>query len=416
MLKAQSRNFFYLLLSTFRYLLITLLPRIRPVVLVIHPSNLTTPFEKALAQTRQMRLIRENYLHKSFLISLCKDKGSSDISFASQLLSGITEGLAMTQVKLIDYDQDLLGKQILEQIHHIRIVEALFKITKPAAIFSLSDRDYPRIDFVMVAQRQGIPSIIAQHGLDCARYYYDDAYASAFAVWGKDRYDRYLRLSSQKPQKIEICGYIPNSRPLPLEKLSSDGKYWLWATRPNIPEKCYEPSRSPLEGLEILRSMLDNLERHLDENLIIKLHPWGGYLNLFSSEIERSSARDRVKLITSTKTSILSLLPDAKLVFTEDSTVGMEAMFWAKPLIHIHFGKVKPVLPFTTYKAALPAFSPSQLRQALEKVQHLSEQEREIMLAGQKQFLQRFAGPCDEQALDRFCSFFLRTTGMHKET
>jgi hypothetical protein len=99
----------------------------------------------------------------------------------------------------------------------------------------------------------------------------------------------------------------------------------------------------------------------------------------------------------------------------------MEAMFWGKPLLHAHFARSAPTMPFVDFGAAFPGFSPAQLASSLDHAARLTRAERDDLLAGQTAFLADFAGPCDGQASRRVVEFITdildaRTGGARNES
>jgi hypothetical protein len=98
-----------------------------------------------------------------------------------------------------------------------------------------------------------------------------------------------------------------------------------------------------------------------------------------------------------------NLLDDAGVVFSEDSTAGMEAMFYGKPLIHTHFANAPPSLPFVKYGAALPGFNRRDMRESLEKLRSCDSSLKNSLTVGQQHFLNDYAGPLDGGSRQRVC-------------
>jgi hypothetical protein len=166
-------------------------------------------------------------------------KAKPNFDYAAQLHKGILLGLHNMGVDLLDGDVNLLWNQIIEQMSHVKLVEAEIAMTRPRAILVYADNHHPAQEYVLVARREGIPSIMLQHGLDCERYYLDEAYASAIAVWGKMRLQRYQKDSNWQPNLIQVTGNPEFDRLHLPERIDTDGDYWLWVTRPHAPNKCY---------------------------------------------------------------------------------------------------------------------------------------------------------------------------------
>lgn len=245
-----------------------------------------------------------------------------------------------------------------------------------------------------------------QHGLDCERYYLDEAYASHIAVWGPDRQERYRRDSVTQPAVVRVTGNPYYDAPPPQGKIGADRQTWLWATRPHRPEKCYPPSRRPDEGLRILEALLEALDAAPDCRLLIQPHPFDD-ADLYRERLAVAGAT-RVMVASDALTNLLMC---CGVVITEDSTAGMDAMRAGAILVHAHLADSKPVMPFVDYGAALPGFSGEELRRSLAR----AVAEPEIVLASQRQgrerFLDDFAGPRDGRSTERFVQFVKKTLG-----
>ncbi|MBD3882069.1 hypothetical protein IFO70_09895 [Phormidium tenue FACHB-886] len=329
-----------------------------------------------------------------------RSSSSADIKYAGLLYEGVVRGLQAFDIALLPQDAETLKGQILSQVRQIRAVAEDLAFLLPQAILVFSDNHFPMQSYVHVARREGIPTIMLQHGLDCEHYCLEEAYASVIAVWGKARQQRYQQHSVRQPDRLQITGN-PEYDHLHLpEKIDTSGDYWLWVTRPHTPNKCFSPSRSPHEGLDILAAFLPVLRQLPDQQLVIKPHPYD-YTNLYQDYIDRNGLMHQVKLATA---SVPTLLPNASLVISEDSTAGLEAMFWGKRVIHAHFAACPPTVPFAAYDAALPAYSAEMLQMALAQVQQLTPVQHSQMLQGQRSFLEDYAGVCDGLAHQRILS------------
>lgn len=343
----------------------------------------------------------EENLKKSFLqIKRSCVITPAEMTYAEKLFKTICHALNEQKINLLDYDAKLLMQQIVDQLAYIKGVEEELRTFRPEVILVHADNHPPHQLYVFVARRRGIPSVMLQHGLDCEQYCHDEAYASHIAVWGKARMVRYQNDSNYQPV-IQVTGnpqYDPFTLP---EKMDCNGSYWLWITRPHTPEKCYSPSRIPAEGIHIFKALVSSLEKYQNAHLIIKPHP-NDYSYLYEEYIKETGLADRISV---SDARLHDLLPGARLVITEDSTGGMEAIFYGKPVIHAHFAKSPTTVPFAKYGAALPAFSPELFPETMNHVLHLSQSEQSQMLESQKAFLQDNAGPCDGRAGERLVSF-----------
>lgn len=326
--------------------------------------------------------------------------GALDPVLAERICGGITKGLSQYGISLLPEDSDLLLQQVVNITRMVGVVDQELEILSPDAILVHGDNHPPHQVYVLIARKKGIPAIMLQHGLDCEHYCLDEAYASDIAVWGPERLERYREKSTFQPQ-INVTGNPAYDHLRPPTEIDTSGAFWLWLTRPHSPDKCYAPSRLPSEGLSILRALLKILETNPSRYLVIKPHSFDDH-EFYSQEVEKVGMCGQVKV---TDSAIPNLVSDATVVITEDSTAGMEAMFWGKSIVHAHFSGSLPTMPFVSYGTALAAFSPEEMETSLAKAERLTSAEKERICKAQRRFLSDFAGPCDGKAGDRVAGF-----------
>jgi hypothetical protein len=328
-----------------------------------------------------------------------------DDAWPEKLTQAIAEGLDHFGIALHECDVTQLTDQIRIQTNHLKRAEAELKWVQPHALLLHADNHPRPINYVLLCRKLGIPTIMLQHGLDCERYYLDDAYASHIAVWGPERKTRYETHSAWQPQRVDVTGNPEFDTRIPPDALDTSGSCWLWVSRPHAPDKCYAPSRSVVEGLQLLDTLIESLKKHPIQRLIIKPHPYDT-IDGYRDCIARHEMGDRIRI---EETALENWLPDASLVITEDSTAGLEAMFLGKPLIHAHLAPTPPTMPFGETGAALPGYTPEQLRTALSHAMNLPESSRATMLQAQQRTLLEFAGACDGQSSTRIRDFIVQT-------
>jgi len=215
-------------------------------------------------------------------------------------------------------------------------------------------------------------------------------------VWGHSRAERYRRDSAEEPA-LSITGNPAWDPFRPPASVSLKGDAWLWVTRPHRPDKCYAPSRLCGEGLDLLEALLDALEANPARTMQIKPHPYD-YPSLYAAVIAARGMQNRVAL---TDMPVLDLLPQARVVITEDSTAGLEAMLFGKPLVHAHFAPSAPTAAFSEHGAALPALTHEGLGEALARMEAFSDADCAAMHAHQRRYLEAHAGPLDGGAMPR---------------
>ncbi|MFC1452318.1 hypothetical protein ACFLSJ_03125, partial [Verrucomicrobiota bacterium] len=272
---------------------------------------------------------------------------------------------------------------------------------RPDAILVPTDNHAPMVDVVLAARRRGTATIMLQHGLDCEHLVLDDAFASHVAVWGAERATRYTTRSACQPMAMAVVGNAHYDKKAPPDALDSSGDYWLWVTRPHVPGKCYLPSRWPDEGLRILDALLSALGRDSRHRLRIRAHPFD-YAFLYAERIRQAGLQDRAEVCDD---SLWNLFPGARLVISEDSTAGMDAMMAGKVLVQSHLAESSPVMPFADRGAALPGLSSEMLADSLTRAERFGSGEHSRMWKAQRGFLHDFAGSLDGRAAERFAAF-----------
>jgi hypothetical protein len=316
----------------------------------------------------------------------------------------VLDGLAAEGIELEETGRALLRERIAFELEHVAVIDRLVEQIAPSGVLLAGDNWPPFIDFVLSARKRGIPSIYLQHGLDCEHHYADEAYAEVVAVWGPARRERYRRDSTHQPTLLEVTGNPEYDDRRPPTAIATGSGPWLWIARPHAAHKCLSPSRSPGEGLAILDAFIGLLERRAESRLVIKPHPRDS-ISLYRERIRRAGLTDRIFLAGG---SLDERIREAAVVFSEDSTGGMEAMLHGKPVIHVHFAPCEPTLPISDYGAGLGARSSEALADAVARIEAAGAGERARMLEGQRAFLSDFAGPLDGRAAERAASLIER--------
>jgi hypothetical protein len=335
-------------------------------------------------------------------VTTSRPEAHADAGFAENLCAGMLSGLAQEGVTILEEDRSVLGAELQEYVAIVAAVKKDLARVRPDAVLVPSDNTPPFSALVHAARAADIPVIMLQHGLDCERYYLDDAYATHIASWGAYRRERYEKDSEFAPTQIYEIGNPFYDDPS-LEALKGPGVQgrWLWVTRPHVSEKCYAPSRRQDEGLEIFDALADALVTCPETHLHIKCHAFD-YADQYEELIRERGLEPRINVVTG---AIMHLLGEAQVVISEDSTAGMDAMLLGKPLVHAHFAESEPVMPFAEGGAAVSAFSHEGLVEAMSIATQLSESDLKTMQDKQNAFLDYAAGPRDGNAGTRFCEF-----------
>jgi len=267
-------------------------------------------------------------------------------------------------------------KYTLSVFHYA--VNDLRKI-KPDLVVVSGDNYSPYQEYIFAAKKLGIKTMMLQHGLGCERYH-DYHFTDFMNIWGEKQKEKYKDYKGG----LRVTGNLFFEGFFVPRKINSDGDYYLWITRPHTIGKCYLPSRLPSEGIKIAGA-LQNISKNKNILVIIKPHPYD-YVSPYKKIIKNQN------LVKIKMENLYSLIKNSKAVISEDSTAALEAMFFGKPIIHVHFAQSYPVLKLVKYGAALPGFSQKQLFDSIEKIEKRSFNENK-MLKGQINFIKDYAGP-----------------------
>jgi UDP-N-acetylglucosamine 2-epimerase len=315
------------------------------------------------------------------------------------LFNAVIKAFDKLNVDLIAEDKELLKLQINGAVKITALAESELLKYKANAVYVHSDNHPPFINYVLVAKKYKIPTFMYQHGLDCEHYYLDDCYADHVAVWSENRKERYISDSITQPKSYAVIGNVLLSKQN-TKKSSDVTKTIVFATRPHKAIKCYSPSRSHIEGVEILQVILDVIKLNNELSVILKLHPMDSkdaYVNV----IKHNNLEHRV-IISNEKLN--TVFEKASVIITEDSTAGAEAMFFEKPCIHAHFANSDPVLPFVKYGSAFPGFSKEELMLSLTKALSVNDAELNEIKRNQKNFIKDFISLGDIDKLVTYIS------------
>lgn len=318
--------------------------------------------------------------------------------FASQMSKSLDRTLrdsydiALVRQDLIQFETQIRSLTNLVQ----RTVLELNKAC-PALLLLPCDNHPPFQVYVLAARNMGIRTLMLQHGLDCEHRCLEEAFASDIAVWSPSRKARYRQNSVFQPN-MKITGnpewdWVANYDFQPPEDNSI-----LWITRPHSAVKCYSVGRLVDEGNRILNALLVALRCSPDATLFIKPHPMDD-LDSYRRTIAESKLEDRITIETD---NLYALIAKSRIVVTEDSTAGVEAIFWKRTVVHAHFSDTPPVVPFTMGGNAFPGFSPDQLVDSIKVA--MSESTPRIPQAN---FLEDIAGPLDGRCGERVVSMSL---------
>lgn len=318
------------------------------------------------------------------------------IRFASEINSVFKSfGLALDRDELAFLKQ----KHICNQIEYHYSKSALRRL-HPKAIVVHADNHPPHQTYVLAAQSLGIPSIMLQHGLDCEVYALDEAYADHIMLWGEQRLRRYRDRSVNQNFKTTIVGSLEHGKTNEYKSGNElDRDKWVWVTRPHGHDKCYTVNRWPDEGELIFQSIVDVMKCYPSACLVVKPHPYEGSEH-FQKEIKKmpDSVCSRISFDHG---PIEKVIEGAGIVFTEDSSAGLDAMLQGKLMVQVHFCEDLPAVPYADAGAALFAGNYVELREAIDNLICCSEEGALAMRKAQQLLIKTLIGNQDGCSINR---------------
>ena len=316
-----------------------------------------------------------------------------------KLFDAVISGLEAQGIHLLEIDKELIHVDIIRSDRLIRFARLQLQIIQPDLLMIQTEDGWYPCYYLEAAKHLNIPAFLLQHGLDCEPFIFDDSRCEYAALWGSARLEQYCT----PPRECRITGG-PQYDQFRMDKIewNPDGKVLLLALRPNYSDKLHFPSRSPAVQTALLDAVCDFMDDHLDEKLVIKMHP-SSLASPLLAQLGRRDKTGRCRIAEQAE-SLADLVVNAKVVLTEDSTAGLDAMLGGKPLVFAHFMPCRPTLPMTEYGAALNGFGKTALLQALEVIV-LGRLDAAAMRAGQLRFIEDFAGPLDGYSGRRVMDF-----------
>lgn len=257
---------------------------------------------------------------------------------------------------------------------------------------------------ILSLRLQKIPSLVIQHGIMAEPNGHNALLADKFAAWGKaalDWYGRYENLLD----RFEITGNprfdcILNWRPgitredlrrrltlkedrgiilfvtQQISKFSSfwtDDLFWVMADR-----------------------LLEAMRLFPDKQLVIKADPYED----LTPYLERISAKRNNNAVAIRDIDIYTLIYFSELIIIQDSTAGLEAMFFDKPLISVNLTKRQDRVAYARKGAAIGVYEAADLASAISRA--LSDRETiEAMRSARKVFIDEYAYKTDGRAAER---------------
>ena len=147
---------------------------------------------------------------------------------------------------------------------------------------------------------------------------------------------------------------------------------------------------------EQLVRALHALKLYSNKQIVVKLHPT--FYQHYKKIVSEIANEVGIEVIL-TKDYLWELLSICDLLICGNSTIGIEAMFFAKPVIIVNLENT-PEIPYASYGAAICAHTPEEIESAIDTALHDSATIKKLTL-NQERFLRDYTYKRDGQASKR---------------
>lgn len=218
----------------------------------------------------------------------------------------------------------------------------------------------------------GVPSLVLQHGILAEKNGHNILLADKFLGWGKGSIQWYAA-AGNPPEKIEVTGnprfdtlgsFKPLfSKQLLCEKLNlrDDKGIVLFATQQ---VNKFSSFWTDDLFLAMADKLIDALRDFPDKQLVIKTDPYED----IAPYRDRIAAGSYPNAVAVKEIDLYTLMYFSELVVTMDSTVGLEALAFDKPLITINLSRRTDRVPYAASEAAIGVKNSAELSSALMSV------------------------------------------------
>lgn len=314
------------------------------------------------------------------------------------------------------YMEDLFKERFHRIFRQVVICERIYR-SLPADVALLSNDAIleKRIEMV-AARRSGIPSLVFQHGVLGSDQRHHILAADKVAVWGDLCKEWYLEKGNDagriavtgSPKYDWVSSYVDhppsawNDEIYETLKIDRGLKIFLYPTD----FMSHASSNELYGGLEIMcKSVVRAMRSFPDAVLAIKLHP---HPSEDLSTYRRWIAEEGVRNVVVVKEiDIYKVVASAELLVTCPSTVAVEALFWKKPLVFLHYGfrgvRLRSQMfedSVTDAKIGVSVYRETELGEAIARVRN-DKGLVEAMRIRQADFLRRYMGEMDGKSSER---------------
>lgn len=368
---------------------------------------LPTPFEQGLRVRRDLLMKKQPYLPFCFTDSRCLFVNQRPFLNRWKKLKqhrAFQDYFIFQGIPYWHLVSNKLSRLYLESFprieENIRIAERFIRQKKIRAVLLRDDmREFERT-VIAAAKELGIPTLVVQHGIVAEENLFNYIFADAIFIWG-DGFRNRFKLNDGRQKlfvtgnpRYDICfNWKPfNSRAGLFNNLRLDPKKTtiLFAAQAIIKFSSY---RTDDENDIFRKKLLDFFKAAPQYQLIIKIHPYEDE-NVYKRAL-KGYGLSNVRLVRDI--NIFELIAHSDLLLTKNSTTGLEAMIFDKPLITIELSKRRDQVPYGEKGAAISIHSVEEIVDAIKS--SLDDiKAKELLRANRLKFVDNFAYKIDGKA------------------
>lgn len=240
------------------------------------------------------------------------------------------------------------------ELYRMALTEEFLKCYRPKALLVLYDHGISEAGIVTLAQKYGVKTITIQHGLICTEIPgYLPIKSDVFACWGESEKTTLISQGAD-PAQLSVTGF-PGFDELwnrgKTEKKAIEKPLRVLIATQGV-ESSVEWYFALTPTAKIIRAIAEIVSDKKSFEFTIRLHP----NEKLSPQTEELARKAEIKITKGIP--LHRQFEDCDVVVTQFSTVGLEALFYGKPLVSLNWVSADEVIPFAREGAAERSYSP----------------------------------------------------------
>lgn len=279
--------------------------------------------------------------------------------------------------------------------------DLVFQKTLPRGVILAGNSGRRGLAFAYSAKKFKATSFLFMHGVDITPIQSSNVF-DKMLVWGSDYQKWYQKKMMIPAERYFAPGWFyTDNIALESEQFRQKNKRMMTNKRPTILVALSDYLVDNDKQFFIIRNLIKELRKIESARIFIRPHPGGRFtsdiLKIFSPDIKKN-------IIWDYGTDLDEQIKKSDLIIVQGTTVGLRAMYWGKPLIHIKIRDVIDGVDFSEHGAAVNVFKIEDIIPNANLLLNDS-QARNTMFNGQERFLQGHCNNADGRASKRVVEF-----------